>query len=208
MKKIIIIPFVLLFGCSDSESSSDKEIKTVETKSSYPIKPLVIDNGEEEGWGADIRLSVINITEKDTALVYKVVSNYENKNIGFSVSVPKKKEGVKGFGSGITLKSIGEESDLFLWTLSKLYKQENDTSIKFTNSISVNYVNLNEFAKSLGANQIDVKEIANEYKLFFEAQNGEDYAELYLNINPNEPWIELKEKDEEYRPQIIKFLKE
>jgi len=207
MPKIIFIFLVILFGCSNNQANPDKEIKTTNaTNSAYPVKSLVIDNGEEEGWGADIRLSVINITENDTAKVYKAVSDYENKKIGLVVSVLKNKEGDKGFGKSLTLKSIGEESDYLLLTLLKLYKQKIDTSIKFTNSVSVDYVNLNEFAKSLGGNG-DEPVVVNEYKLFFHGQNDEDYAELYLNINPGEHWIELREKDEEYRPLIIKFLK-
>lgn len=207
MPKIILILLVGLFGCSDNQTNPGKEIKTTNaTNSAYPVKPLVINNGEEEGWGADIRLSVINITENDTAKVYKAVSDYENKKIGLIVSVLKNKEGDKGFGKGLTLKSIGEESDYLLLTLLKLYKQKIDTSIKFINSVSVDYVNLNEFAKTLGADGSGPV-VANEYKLFFQGQSGEDYAELYLNINPDEHWIELREKDEEYRPLIIKFLK-
>ena len=207
MPKIILILLVVLFGCSDNQADSDKEIKTTNTTdSAYPVKALVIDNGEEEGWGADIRLSVINVIENDTAKIYKAVSDYENKKVGLIVSVIKNKEGNKGFGKGLTLKSIGKESDYLLWTLLKLYKQKIDTSMKFINSISVDYVNLNEFARNLGADGSGPV-VANEYKLFFQGQNDEDYAELYLNINPEEHWIELREKDEEYRPLIIKFLK-
>jgi hypothetical protein len=37
-------------------------------------------------------------------------------------------------------------------------------------------------------------------------ENENDYAELYLNINSAENWIELREKDEEYRPAVLQFL--
>ena len=43
-------------------------------------------------------------------------------------------------------------------------------------------------------------------KLFFETEDPEDYAELYVNINDKEHWLEIREKDEEYRKQVIKFL--
>lgn len=79
--------------------------------------------------------------------------------------------------------------------------------MKFTNSISVTYVNLDEFAKSLGAQDGGDYETQNQYKLFYEGSGEDEYAELYLNISPTEHWIELREKDEEYRPTIIKFLK-
>jgi len=40
--------------------------------------------------------------------------------------------------------------------------------------------------------------------LFFDIRNDE--AELFVNINQTEKWIELKEKDEEYRPLLIEAL--
>ncbi|MBK7292200.1 MAG: hypothetical protein IPI78_19380 [Chitinophagaceae bacterium] len=43
-------------------------------------------------------------------------------------------------------------------------------------------------------------------KAFFEAENPDDNAELYININEAEHWIEIKEKDEGYRKQVIKGL--
>jgi len=43
-------------------------------------------------------------------------------------------------------------------------------------------------------------------KLFFETEDPEDHAELYVNINEKEHWLEIREKDESYRRQIIKFL--
>ena len=43
-------------------------------------------------------------------------------------------------------------------------------------------------------------------KLFFENNDPDGYAELYVNINEKEQWIELREKDEGYRRQVTKFL--
>ena len=61
------------------------------------------------------------------------------------------------------------------------------------------------FASSLGANNNNDTTLI-EYKLFFEAPNG-DNAELYLNISKSEKQIEFKEKDQEYRPLFIKFMR-
>jgi hypothetical protein len=174
----------------------------------FPIKELIVDNGEEDGWGADIRLSIVSIAETDTSKLFTAISTYQDKKLGLLVSVPKKKEGEKGFASGISLKSIGTESDNLLQTLTMLYKQKADSTLKFINSVSVTYVNLDEFSKSLGLQDGGEYKTQNQYKLFFEGSNEEEYAELYLNISPTEHWIELLEKDEEYRPIIIKFLKQ
>ena len=43
-------------------------------------------------------------------------------------------------------------------------------------------------------------------KLFYESANENEYAELYLNINENEHWVEIREKDEEYRKAVLGFL--
>ena len=202
MKKILYGLTVFLFSCN----SSDKTQNT-SSNETFPVKELMIDNGEEEGWGADIRLSIFSIRETDTSKLYTAISTYQGTKLGLLVSIPRRKEGEKGFGNGISLKSIGIESDNLLQTLAKLYKQKADSSLKFTTSITVTYVNLDEFAKSLGATDRDEYKTQNQYKLFYEGSSEEDYAELYLNISPSEHWIELREKDEEYRPVLIKFLR-
>jgi hypothetical protein len=43
-------------------------------------------------------------------------------------------------------------------------------------------------------------------KLFFQNEKEDDYAELYFNINDEEQWIELREKDKDYRNMVINFL--
>lgn len=209
LKNILFGLALFLFSCNSNNNSNDSVNNTIKksTTDTFSIKELVIDKGEEEGWGADIKLSIASVKETDTSNVYIATSTYEGKKLGFSVSVPKAKEGNTGFARGIVLKSIGSESDNFLLTLSKLYKQKTDTSLKFTEAVSLTYVNLNEFAKSLGAKDDGEYKTENQYKLFYEGKKEEDYAEVYLNINQIEHWIELKEKDEEYRPIIIKFLK-
>jgi hypothetical protein len=206
MQKITIIFFLaILFSCSNDQTAGNN--KSASGTKNYTVQPLQIDNGEEEGWGADIKLSIVEKSENDTANIYKAVSSYNGQELGLLVSVPKRKEGNKGFGKGISLKSIGTQSDYLLRTLYQLYKQTVDTNATFTKDINVTYVNLKEFAKAV-AGQEEQYIAANEYKLFFEGKNDEDYAELYLNVNPTDNWIELREKDEEYRPIVLRFLRQ
>ena len=208
IRRILYGLTLLLFSCTNSDKNQNlSSDQPKETDLTYPTKELIIDNGEEEGCGADIRLSIASVAETDTSNLYTAISTYKDKKLGLPVSIPKQKEGDKGFARGIALKSIGVESDYFLQTLAKLYNQKADSSLKFTTSISVTYVNLDEFAKSLGATDGGDYKTQNQYKLFYEGSGADDYAELYLNISPTEHWIELKEKDEEYRPTIIRFLK-
>jgi hypothetical protein len=206
IRYFLILVITLICSCIDSDNTSKNDHKENEhEKLSFPVKPLFVDNGEDDGWGADIRISITSITQTDTTREYTAISSFEGRNLGLIVAVPKTKEGEKGFGKWITLKSLGIESDNLLSKLAQLYKVK-DTSAKFVSSVSTAYVNLKEFAKSLGAQDGGEYTSSSEYKLFFEGNNEEDYAELYVNINPDEKWVELREKDEEYRTAIIKFL--
>jgi len=76
----------------------------------------------------------------------------------------------------------------------------------FINSAKLAFVDLNEFAKSKFGKDAIPQTDAKEMKLFFETQDPDDYAELYVNINDKEHWLELREKDEGFRKQVIKFL--
>lgn len=208
MRKFTIIGFLAtFFSCSNNQPSIDNPKAETSDTILYTVKPLQIDNGEEEGWGADIRLSIVAKSENDTANIYKALSSYNGRDLGLLVSVPKRKEGDKGFGQGISLKSIGTQSDYLLQTLSQLYKQPVDNTATFAKDINVTYVNLKEFAKAV-AGQEGQYTAANEYKLFFEGKSDEDYAELYLNVNSKDNWVELREKDEEYRPILLRFLRQ
>jgi len=206
MQKITIICFLAtLFGCSNNRTQIDSSKSSEPTTIKYAVQPLKIGN-EDEGWGADITLSIIEKSENDTAKIYKAVSLCNGKELGLMVSVPKRKEGAKGFGQGISLRSIGAPSDFLLQTLSKLYKQPLGTTATFVKDINVTYVNLKEFAKAV-TGQEGQYTAANQYKLFFEGKDDEEYAEVFLNVNSEENWIELAEKDEEYRPDLLRFLR-
>ncbi|MFT4019628.1 MAG: hypothetical protein QM668_21875 [Agriterribacter sp.] len=180
MRKITIISFIAtLFGCSNNQPSTDNNKTSLLDTTTQSVQPLQIDNGEEDGWGADIRLSIVEKSENDTILIYKSVSSYKGHELGLLISVPKRKEGAKGFGQGISFKSIGSQSDYLLRALSQLYKQPVDTTATFVKDINVTYVNLKEFAKAV-AGQEGNYTVANEYKLFFEGKDDEDYAELFF----------------------------
>ena len=207
MNKITLFGLVLfLLSCTNTDKTNNTESVQQLNNQTFPIQALVIGDEEEEGWGTDIRLSIVSVSETDTSKLYTAISNYQDKKLGLLVAIPKQKEGDKGLGSGIVLKSIGSESDYLLQTLATLYKQKSDTTLKFTNSVLATYINLDEFAKSLGAKNEAGYQTEYQYKLFYEGNTEGQYAELYMNINPTEHWIELAEKDEEYRPVIIKVF--
>lgn len=209
MKKILLVALILdLSSCSNNSLINEQNAHKINayTIRNYPAKPLIVykDDGDEHGDG-DIGLSIVSISETDSTTIYKAVSNWQNRNLGLSVRIPKK-DGEKGFGSDIELNSIGIESDYLLRTIGKIYGQKIDSQARFTNKVSVGYVNLNEFAKTLGAKEDSVPTQA-EYKIFFQGKKDDDYAELYLNVDTSAKRLEINEKDADYRPQIIKSLK-
>ena len=92
--------------------------KASATALTSPIKPLQRYTEDDiDSLGTDIRISIVEKSENDSAELYKAISTYKGKEVGLLVSVPKVKEGNKGFGEGIILESIGLPSDNFLHAL-------------------------------------------------------------------------------------------
>jgi hypothetical protein len=100
LKTITIISILTLLACSSNQTRTDGVSTDKDSALNFPVRPLLIE-GKDEGWGADIRLSFTEKLTNDTSVVYKVNSTYDNKNIGFEISVPKKglaKLSSKGMG--------------------------------------------------------------------------------------------------------------
>jgi hypothetical protein len=190
------------WSCNNQDNSSFKHNYSESVKK-YSVRPLEIDSSE--GW-ADVRLAVTEVSESKDGTLMRATSLYEGQELGLSVFIPSMPTDEKGFGNGFILKSTGDESDRLLRLLSKLYLQNDSNSIQFRDSLIVAYVDLDKFAKNVaGASQKDSTSIK-KYKLFFEGAKEDEYAEIFLNYNMAEQRIELNEKDEEYRPILIKFL--
>ena len=203
MPKIYIVGLtVILFSCNNTVGTKPNERKSlISIKETFPAKELLIDKGNEQGSGANIRLSFTESSPRDIGVLYKINSTYKNKVIGFEILVPN-----PGL-SKLIIKSTGVSSDNFIHVFSKLYKQQIDTSAKLTDIITVDCMNMGDYIDSLNkqsdGNYTSTK---SQYKLFFQGKEENDYAELYLDVNEKEHWIELGEKDEEYRPILIKLL--
>jgi len=177
---------VILLGCSTMQ---DKV---------YPVRPLVM--GTENGcFDGDIRLSYTDSVISGKGVIYKVNALYNNKNVGFELYMPPP------MFAGFFIRSIGVESDNFLHELQKIYNQKIDTTAKFVDIIRADCLSM-VMADSVEDSKGYVA--AAENKLFFnpKSDSDDDYAELFLNINQTEHWIELKEKDSRYRPVIVKIF--
>jgi len=201
------VTFLSCNNSDNSKSNTTADTKQIVTKDTFPVKELFVDKGDEEGWGADIRLSITEILKTDTSVTYFANSLYDKENVGLEITIPTASpKSEKELAQVLTLQSSGNISDNFVQTLSKLYKEKMDTTLHFVASKRIAFIDLNEFAKAKLGQELANKTAAKEMKVFFEAENPDDNAELYININEAEHWIEIKEKDEGYRKQVIKGL--
>ncbi|MBS1512319.1 MAG: hypothetical protein JST86_15840 [Bacteroidetes bacterium] len=199
MNKIIPLCFLLAL-CSCTENQNTKKVNNPPVIDSLPATEVFVDTSQDEGWGADVRLSFINKTCTDTSIVYDVNSIYKNRNIGFILSVP-----VKGH-LHLAFRSRGISSDRFIQFFKQLYLSKPDTLSRFNNETFVDCMYMGDYIDSLNQQAKGVYTSTHYCKLFFQGKNEDDYAELYLNINDEEHWIELREKDSEYRKTIIKLF--
>jgi hypothetical protein len=111
--------------------------------------------------------------------------------VGLQVQITR-----NGRSRSIRYQSLGEQSDRFLIAMAQLYKVPM-TGKRFRKEARADIV-------VLDANN---DEMAN--KVFF-ANNGprSDYAELYTNIDKRKGVLQIHEKDDEYRANVLKALAE
>jgi hypothetical protein len=102
--------------------------------------------------------------------------------------------------------STGEISDNFITLLSKLYKEKISAGSQFVNSRKTSFIDLDEFAKKEFGQAADDNSGTKSLKVFFDSGNEKDYGEIFININEKEKWVEIREKDEGYRKQVLKAL--
>ncbi|MNN29660.1 hypothetical protein D3C81_1432720 [compost metagenome] len=103
------------------------------------------------------------------------------------------------YREGINFYSIGELSDNFAKALSSLFKTET-SSFRMLDAIGST-----AFVLSGQPEYFDEEYI--KTKIFFDDTNEKDnYAEWYVNIDLKNRILELREKDQEYRKNIINVL--
>jgi hypothetical protein len=102
--------------------------------------------------------------------------------------------------SGIaTYRSIGTNSDAFIQTLDELYGTKLNPK---TMSATTQFTGM-----SLEGDPRDLDTGPVRIKRFFDTGNQDDYAEFYTNIQLGNHWLEIGEKDPDYRLPIIKALR-
>ena len=142
------------------------------------------------------RVEVIHVSD----MTWDAKSSYEQ---GYNATIKShldQKFGLGTFfywGSG-AVRSIGLESDALLTTLAELYGQ----------SVPPRPMRLETRVAIVGLAD-DPRLLPNRptrMKLFFESEDPDDYAEVYVNVIGPEGRIELHEKDPEYRKPLVRAL--
>jgi hypothetical protein len=135
-------------------------------------------------------------------------AKHKGQVVGFALKVrPGMKPGIVKndidktafYGEGVQLLRTGPESDQLLEVLSALYKMKAPAR-KFREVVPVTTI-------ALQGNPSNLKTEYIKLKIFHdEKDEHEEYFELFLHINMPGNIIALNEKDQEYRPTVLKGL--
>jgi hypothetical protein len=169
-----------------------------------------ITSKTEDGGFADIVLSIENYKKDDNGN-YTILTKgkYKDTIVGLEVFIKGNiKKGIINGSEfdtsafkieGITLKSIGEESNNLVKAISELYGSPTD------NPFSQEPLAFTSFA--LEEHEVSLEEKYTRFKVFFDDDNSRGlYFELFINVNIPTKELEIHEKDVEYRQNILKTL--
>ncbi|NIK93613.1 hypothetical protein GZ212_15740 [Mangrovimonas sp. CR14] len=196
IKKLILLMGILsgIFGCSQNK-------KLIE---------LTSNQDAEEGW-QDLIFTITQKVKLDNgfwSLTCK--AKYENQTVGLKINIAdgipagivgKEIDNTSFASKGVEIQSIGKESDKLIEVISKLYGQPK-SSVFTSEKLIFTAFPLNKEKAILENGRF-------HFKLFFDENDEQNlYAEIFLNPDLKNGTLELNEKDEEYRMNIVKLLSE
>ncbi|WP_224484681.1 hypothetical protein [Robertkochia aurantiaca] len=171
---------------------------------------LTSQQEDAEGW-QDL---IFSITEKEKLetgfwrLTCK--AKYENQIVGLKIIIAdglppgivnEEIDRTSFAPNAVEIQSIGKESDKLIEIISKLYGQPKTT--EFTRE------KLTFTAFPLNKEKAILENGRFHFKLFFDKNDERNlYAEIFLNPDLKNGTVELNEKDQEYRVNMVKLLSE
>jgi hypothetical protein len=199
--------FSFLFGGCGKQPKVQQSQPQAESNSSVQLdKPPEVTSESEEGFH-DLVFYIQDYKKLDDGTqTIRASGIYKGQKIGLDVVLGANwKAGSLGkdvplvtYQGVVTYRSIGTESDLVLKVVDELYGTKLNpntmkTEIRFTGI-------------SLGGDPRDLAKEPVKIKLFYEEGGDDGYAELFQNIEIATHKIYINEKDESYRPMIVKAL--
>lgn len=181
--------FSSLFGCGHSNG---KRI------------PDILSNSEE-GF-ADLTFLIVEVARnRDGSQRLVANARHRDRAVGLAVRLgPNWREGTLGdtivtHQGEVTLASIGEDSDALVTAVSQIYELESGP-LSMAEAVDFTGISLEGDPARLSAGPVKIK-------LFFEHEDEEQYAEVYLNIDLQQMILEVREKDQEYRGALLRALR-
>lgn len=167
-----------------------------------------INANTEDGF-EDLEFDISNYyQDAEMNHIVRAMGKYNNDIVGFDILFKKdmspgivegKIDNKAFYDAGIIIRSIGKESDKFIEALSKLYNVKK-SNIKMASAIEVTSYALEGNPQSFNTDNL-------KFKVFFDDCNKIGlYAELYINISLINGVVEFREKDIEYRQNVLRAL--
>ena len=166
--------------------------------------PELTSEGEDKDW-ADLVLGTHSIARDRNGYRITVRGTFRGERVGFEVATAAawKAEGLGGkipvFIGRMTFRSIGAESDAFVRALAVLYKQ-GSTGLEMKNEVGFDVISLEGDPRLLETQKISTK-------VFYESDNKNKYAEAYANFDLPSKKFYFKEKDPDYRSNLLQAFK-
>jgi len=154
----------------------------------------------------DLELPMAEFTE-DGAGEFQVTAlgQARGRRMGFAVRVEphwdaQPRAGYTLYAGTVVLRAIGDASDVFVCYLAERYQLELSTR-HMVPEIVVQAVGLDFDPRAIAQRPVKMK-------LFFHAEVEDRYAEVFLNIDRAEQVVQVREKDLDYRGNILRALTE
>lgn len=165
-----------------------------------------ITNDQDEGF-VDFSFDIVNIKKKLTGgIILECAACDEGENVGFCLEIKNNMRGIinndfetfRTYPKGMKLTYQNGLSNDFISSVSRLYGFET-ANLKLKESVFIE-------CGALSGNPVNLQREEVQFKCFLEANDESRYAEFYINIDLPNKKLYLKEKDPDYRENIIRYL--
>jgi hypothetical protein len=171
-------------------------------------KPLPGKVGDEEGF-LDIDLPLVSVQiVDDGSRRFVALGTISDVEMGFAVTLgtdwhPKQTDdGAATFYWGLgSFERTGVESDNFVRFVAMTYGLPVSGDQSMIQNVHTEVV-------GLGSNPAGAVQAGAKMKFFFHSDSEERYAEVFVNVDVEQGFLEFHEKDNEYRAPLVRALTE